>query len=165
MDGEGGLGALGEIRTPDPRNRNDVVWHRLSVGLQGFCGLQTFVLGLFLGLDVSRSGFHNGANVIDLNVSVVLRRGRDLGVAEKELGCLEVPRFAYCPRSRCVAHVVYPRIDAGLGPRPALVAAEAIIGDGIALTADEVLTRHWAAARALGNEGEHELRMMAAAGP
>jgi len=46
---EGGVGALGEIRTPDPRNRKEWVSAHLGLILQALGNSGLIALGFFLG--------------------------------------------------------------------------------------------------------------------
>ena len=72
------LGALGEIRTPDPRNRKTWSAHRLCLVLQDISRRLNFRLGLFLGFHA----FHPGPQIGKGGVGVEFRGRAGLGVPQ-----------------------------------------------------------------------------------
>jgi hypothetical protein len=98
-------------------------------------------------------GFHCRANILDRHVGVKFRRDGDGAVAEQRLHHFEVSRLAQRARSRGVAQVLDPRVDAGIYPF-ALVGTDPVVGDRITLALDEFFAGLWARPGALRYECE-----------
>ncbi len=108
--------------------------------------------------------FHGFPEIVDRGGRVERRRRLDVAVAEQLLHNAQVLGPPQRAHAGGVPEVMDPGLDAGLGPF-ALVGAETVIGDRVALALDELPAGLRAFPGALRLEREHILRVLAAPSP